>query len=56
MYLNTYYIYIIICISVCSDVGTLMSSDRNYQDDLDISMSTTDMEGIIFLFLTFNFV
>lgn len=35
--------------SVCSDVGTLMSSDRNYQEDSGTSegtsLSTIDIEG-----------
>lgn len=44
-----YYINII-SFSVCSDIGTIMSSDRNYQDDLDTSLSTIDTEGI-FLFV-----
>lgn len=28
-----------------------MSSDRNYQDDLDTNMSTVDMEGETFIFV-----
>ncbi|XP_060838155.1 histone-lysine N-methyltransferase EHMT2 [Rhopalosiphum padi] len=31
-------------ISVCSDIGTLMSSERNEQDDMDTSISTIDAE------------
>lgn len=34
-------------ISVCSDIGTLMSSERNDQDDMDISISTVDTEDKI---------
>lgn len=50
MYLYACYITIV-SFSVCSDIGTLMSSDRNYQDDLDTNMSTVDVEGEIFMFI-----
>ncbi|CAH1714232.1 unnamed protein product [Aphis gossypii] len=34
-------------VSVCSDIGTLMSSERNDQDDMDTSISTIDAEDKI---------
>lgn len=32
--------------SVCSDIGTLKSSDRNDQDDMDHSLPINNVEGI----------
>lgn len=44
---------IIILFSVCSEIGTFMSNDRN-QDEVDNSLSINDVEGkVIFVINTF---